>query len=91
MCRSQQVREKMEGSEKSEIECNLIREDFGWCSDFEIMSIQPHIPEGEKTSRYVKERIEETNKPTKEVGESEKSKNLSSQRFNVKQAKVTQG
>ena len=76
MCRSQQVSEKMKGSEKSEAECNLIRQDFGSRSDCEIMSIQPHIPEGETNSGYVKERIEETNQPTNEVGESDKTKKI---------------
>ena len=34
MCRSQLVGEIMDDSEKSEEECNLIREDFGSCRDF---------------------------------------------------------
>ena len=41
MCRSQQVSEVAEESERSEEECNLIRESFGSCSDFEVVSKQP--------------------------------------------------
>ena len=54
----------MEDSEKSEEECNLIREDFGSCSDFGIISIQPHLSEGKRMSRHVKERIHDRNRPT---------------------------
>ena len=61
MCRSQQVSEITEDSDKSEEKCDLITEEFGSCSDFEIISIQPHLSEGERTSRYVGERIHERN------------------------------
>ena len=54
MGRSQQVKEITKDSEKLEEECDLIREDFGSCSIFEIMSIQPHFSEVERISRYVK-------------------------------------
>ena len=40
MCRSQQVSEVTEESERSEEECDLIRENFGSSSDFEVMSTQ---------------------------------------------------
>ena len=49
MCRFQQVSEITEDSVKSEEECNLIMDDFESCSEFEIMSIQPYISEGEKS------------------------------------------
>ena len=57
MCRSQQVSEVMEESERSEEECDLIRENFGSCSDFEVMSIQAHRPENELISKHVGDRI----------------------------------
>ena len=51
-------------SHSSEEECDLIREDLGSCSYFEIKSIQPHLSEGERVSSYVKERIHERNRST---------------------------
>ena len=62
MCRSQQVSENAEESEGSENECDLIRESFGSCSDFEVMSVQTHQPEDERISKYVGDRINENNK-----------------------------
>ena len=51
-----------EESERSEEECDLIRKSFGSCSDFEVMSIQTHRPENERISKYVGDRINESNK-----------------------------
>ena len=62
MCRSQQVSEIAEESERLEEECNLIRESFGSCSDFEVMSKQPQRPEAKRISKYVGDRINENNK-----------------------------
>ena len=62
MCRSQQVSEVTEESERSEDECDLIRENFGSCSDFEVLSIQAHRPENKRISKYVGDRINESNK-----------------------------
>ena len=61
MCRSQQVSEVMEESERSEEECDLIRVSFGSCSDFEVMSIQAHRPENKRISKHVGDRINESN------------------------------
>ena len=61
MCISQQASAIMEDSDKSEEEYDLIREDFGSCSDFEIMSIQPHLTEGDKIARIVEQIIHERN------------------------------
>ena len=59
----------MEESERSEEECDLIRESFGSCRDFEIKSIQAHRPENEIISKYVgflkiesRNRINESNR-----------------------------
>ena len=57
VCRSQQVSEVAEDSEGSVEEHDQIRESFGSCSDFEMMSIQTHQPENERISKYVKDRI----------------------------------
>ena len=62
MCRSQQVSEAAEESEGSVEECDQIREKFGSCSDFEVMSIQKHQPENERISKYVRGRISENKK-----------------------------
>ena len=52
----------MEDLERSKEECDLIREGFGSCSDFEVMSIRPKFNEDAKISRYVgKELMRETN------------------------------
>ena len=53
ICRSQQVSEVAEESEGPEEEFDQIRESFGSCSDFEVMSFQTHQPENEKISKYV--------------------------------------
>ena len=42
-------------------ECNMVMENFGSCEEFEIISLQTIMPVEEKISRYVKERIKETN------------------------------
>ena len=39
----------MEDLERSKEECDLIREGFGSCSDFELMSIQPHLTRMQKS------------------------------------------
>ena len=62
LCRSQQVSEVVEESEGSVEECDQIRESFGLCSDFEVMSIQTHQPENGRTSKNVKDRISENKK-----------------------------
>ena len=49
-------------SERSEEKCDVIRESFGSCSDFEEMSIQPHRPEAERMSKHVGDRISENNR-----------------------------
>ena len=61
--------EVMEKSERSEEECDLIRESFGSCSDFEVKSIQAHRPENEIISKYMgfleivsRNRINESNR-----------------------------
>ena len=54
--------EVTEESEKSEEECDLIRENIGSCSDFEVLSLQTHQPENERISKYVGDRINESNK-----------------------------
>ena len=64
MCRSQQKSETMEDSDKSEEECDLIKEVFESCRDFEIVSIQPHLSEGERISREVGGSIHERNATT---------------------------
>ena len=51
--------EVMEDSERSEEGCDLIREDFGSCSELEMMSMQPHLSEGARISRFVGEKIKE--------------------------------
>ena len=78
----------MEDFAKSEEELNLIREDFGSCSEFEILSIQLHLPESERISRCVNVRIHEIS--ANEGEEGEHSKDRSPQRSNVKQDKITQ-
>ena len=62
MCRSQQVSELAEDSERSEEESDLIRKSFGSYTDFKVMSIQPHRPEAERISKCVGDRINENNK-----------------------------
>ena len=62
ICRSQQVSEVTEDSKRLEEESDFIREDFGSCSDFEVMSIQPHRLEGERNSNYKGDRINESNR-----------------------------
>ena len=62
MCRSQQVSEVAEESEGSEEECDQIRESFGSCSDFEVMSIQTHQRENKRISKIVGDSISENNK-----------------------------
>ena len=57
MCRSQQVSEVAEESEGSVEECDQISENFGSCSDFEVMSIQTYQSENERVSKYVKDGI----------------------------------
>ena len=54
----------MEVTDKSEEECDFIKEDFGSCSDFEIMSIKPHLTEGDRIARVVEQRIHERNRTT---------------------------
>ena len=49
-------------SEGSVEECDQIRESFGSCSDFEVMSIQTHKPENERISKYEWDRISENKK-----------------------------
>ena len=49
-------------SERLEEECDLIREDFGSFSDFEVKSKQPYCPEGERISKYAGDRIKESNR-----------------------------
>ena len=66
-CRSQQVSEVAEESDRSVEECDQISKSFGSSSDFEVMSIQTHQRENEKISKYVKDRISETRK--KSIGE----------------------
>ena len=62
LCRSQQVSEVAERSEGSVEKCYQIRENFGSCSDFEVMSIQTHQPENKQISKYVRDRISENKK-----------------------------
>ena len=54
--------EVTEESERSEEECDPIRENFGSCSDFEVMSTQTHQPENDRISKYVGDKINENNK-----------------------------
>ena len=51
-----------EESDKSEEECDPIRENFGSSSDFEVMSIKTHQPKKERISKKVGDRINENNK-----------------------------
>ena len=63
LCRFQQVSEVAEDSGRSEEECDLIRESFGSCNDFDKKkSIQPHQPEAERISKYVVDRINKNNR-----------------------------
>ena len=60
--KSQQVSEVAEKSEGSVEECDQIRESFGSCSDFVVMSIQTHQPENKRISKYVGDRVSENKK-----------------------------
>ena len=54
----------MENSDKSEEVCNLVVEEFRYGGEFKIVSIQTDIPVEEEISRYIKERLKETNRIT---------------------------
>ena len=64
LCRSQQVSEKMEDSDKSEDDCNLVVEKPRSGKDLKVMSVQTNISVGEEISRYIKERLNEKNRIT---------------------------
>ena len=51
MSRAQQVSEMTEDSNKSEEECNLVVEDFGSCTEFEISTVQTNKPKRENILR----------------------------------------
>ena len=56
MCRSQQVSEIAEDSDKSEKDSNL-EVDFRSCEEFEIMAMQNNIPVEKRISKYVSDRL----------------------------------
>ena len=62
MSKSQQVSEVAEESDGSVVEGDQIRESFGSCSDFEVMSIQTDQTGNQRISRYLWDRISENKK-----------------------------